>query len=78
MDHISPQLPPKNGNTRVVDKVLVDVSIRTDAGHRKYGTYLRTNNGRDALVDAYQEAIDLVMYLAQAIMERDEQNGQHT
>ena len=28
-------------------------------------------NGRDALLDAYEEAIDLCMYLKQAIVERD-------
>jgi hypothetical protein len=38
----------------------------------KYGTPLQTNNGRDALMDAYQEACDMVMYLRQAIAERDE------
>jgi hypothetical protein len=30
-----------------------------------------TNNGRDSLMDAYQEALDLVMYLRQAIEERN-------
>lgn len=37
----------------------------------RYGTLLMTHNGRDALVDAYQETLDLVMYLAQVIMERE-------
>jgi len=36
----------------------------------KYHTYLLTHNGRDALIDAYQEALDLAMYLRQAIEER--------
>jgi hypothetical protein len=40
-------------------------------GRRKYGTALEANNGRDALMDAYQEALDLAMYLRQAIAERD-------
>jgi hypothetical protein len=30
------------------------------------------NNGRDALLDAYEEALDLACYLKQAILERDE------
>ena len=34
---------------------------------------LRTNNGRDALVDAAEEMMDGFMYLCQAIMERDGQ-----
>ena len=65
--------PPPTGDGQVVlTKVLSDIQSRAEFGKAKYGTYLRTNNGRDALMDAYQEAIDLVMYLGQAIMERDE------
>ena len=44
---------------------------RAAAGVQKYGTPLQTHNGRDALWDAYQEALDLAMYLRQAILERD-------
>ena len=42
-----------------------------ELGLERYGTKLQTFNGRDALWDAYQEALDLVMYLRQAIMERE-------
>jgi hypothetical protein len=38
-------------------------------GKAKYGTELKTHNGRKALVDAYQEALDLCLYLKQALME---------
>jgi hypothetical protein len=55
----------------VTDAVVADMQFRREQGTRKYGTELRTGNGRDALVDAYQEALDLVMYLKQALMERD-------
>jgi hypothetical protein len=46
-----------------------DLRARAEAGKVKYGVYLQAHNGRDALVDAYQEATDLVMYLAQKIRE---------
>lgn len=39
-------------------------------GRARYGTPLQAGNGRDALVDAYQEALDLCVYLRQAIEER--------
>lgn len=65
------QPEPKHGQQVVLDRVLSDLIARADAGKERYGTFLMTHNGRDALIDAYQEAIDLVMYLAQAIMERD-------
>jgi len=66
------QLPPRPGDENVLTHVLADIIARAEAGRSKYGTYLQTNNGRDALLDAYQEAIDLVMYLRQALLERDE------
>ena len=63
---------PKNGSQKVLDFVLQDLIERAEIGKKKYNTYLETNNGRDALLDAYQEALDLVMYLRQLILEREE------
>ena len=63
---------PTEGNVDVADFVLADIQARIDAGYKRYGTKLQTNNGRDALWDAYQEAIDLVMYLRQEILEREQ------
>lgn len=54
---------------RVLDLVVEDLEARAEAGKQKYGTYLMTHNGRRALIDAYQEALDLVMYLRQCIAE---------
>jgi hypothetical protein len=65
------QPDPKPGQQNVADFVLQDIQERVEAGEKKYGTKLQTFNGRDALWDAYQEALDLVMYLRQAILERD-------
>lgn len=65
------QPDPKQGEKIVVDVVLSDIRERAETGKRKYGTYLETHNGRNALWDAYQEAIDLVMYLRQAILEQE-------
>jgi len=52
-----------------VPELQEDLRARAEAGKAKYGTYLRTFNGRYALMDAYQEALDLVMYLVQANLE---------
>lgn len=43
---------------------------RVSAGREKYGTYLETHNGRDALRDAWEEAADLFFYLKQYVMEQ--------
>jgi hypothetical protein len=50
--------------------VIEDMRERDALGRARYGTALQAHNGRDALVDAYQEALDLVVYLRQAIEER--------
>lgn len=39
-------------------------------GIERYGTPVQAGNGRKALVDAYQEALDLAVYLRQEIEER--------
>lgn len=65
------QPKPRGGTDVVVDFVLNDIKERAEAWKKKYGTYLKTHNGRDALWDAYQEAIDLVMYLRQEILKRE-------
>jgi len=62
---------PIKGEKIVLDLVLRDLIDRAEMGKSKYGTYLMTHNGRDALMDAYQEALDLVMYLRQVISEKD-------
>ena len=71
MDTTSPQPPPLPGETKILDLVVADLARRSEVGLRKYGTYLFSHNGRDALVDAYEEALDLAMYIRQAIEERD-------
>lgn len=63
--------PPQPGKEIVLPHVIQDLSDRAAVGKEKYGVMLETHNGRDALMDAYQEALDLVMYLRQAILERD-------
>ena len=64
--------PAPTGEGKIIlDLVQKDLKDRAEVGKKKYGTLLRAHNGRDALVDALQEAYDLVMYLRQTIYERD-------
>ena len=70
----TPQPAPHSGKLTVIDYVLADMAERAAMGVIKHGMPLQTHNGRDALWDAYQEAMDLCMYLRQAILER-ESNG---
>lgn len=61
--------PSPNEHPAVWDLVLKDMRERDTVGRERYGTPLQPFNGRDALVDAYQEALDLVVYLRQRIYE---------
>lgn len=66
--------PPRPGRGDLWHDVIRDMEARREAGIERYGTPLQARNGRDALVDAYQEALDLVVYLRQVIVERAEES----
>jgi hypothetical protein len=65
-----PEPPAANNSTPIWEMVIADMQERDRVGRQRYGTPLQANNGRDALLEAYQEALDLVVYLRQAIEER--------
>ena len=69
-DASAPEQSPTPGKVDIPPLVIADIQARRDFGIKKYGTPLQSHNGRDPLVDAYQEALDLCMYLRQAIEER--------
>lgn len=62
---------PRDGVTDIQTLVIADIEARRQVGISRYGTALQPHNGRDALRDAYEEAIDLAMYLKQLLVERD-------
>lgn len=62
---------PTIGRRNVSEAVKADLDERIALGIQRYGRPLETFNGRDALLDAYQEALDLVHYLKQALLERE-------
>jgi predicted HAD superfamily Cof-like phosphohydrolase len=62
--------PVPNNNAPVWALVVHDMHERDAVGRERYGTPLQAYNGRDPLVDSYQEALDQAVYLRQAIVER--------
>lgn len=69
-DIIKEQQPPQPSEGDVWLLVLKDMEDRRQHGIEKYGKPVQPFNGRDPLIDAYQEALDLCVYLRQAIEER--------
>ena len=71
--HNAKEPPPKKGKVNVTDAVIADIAERSKIGTEKYGTPLMTHNGRKPLVDAYQEILDMAVYIKQELLERSEQ-----
>lgn len=71
------QPPPVARRDRpgIWELVIEDMRDRDAVGRERYGTPLQAGNGRNALVDAYQEALDLAVYLRQEIEERKQADG---
>lgn len=64
-------MPKKNKLPAVWDLVIKDMQSRDLVGLERYKTRLQPHNGRDALIDAYQEILDAAVYLRQLIYERN-------
>ncbi len=61
--------PVTNDQTVVTDLVIKDMQERASFGRKKYGTFLQPFNGRNSMIDAYQEVMDLIVYIRQALEE---------
>lgn len=73
LDSVGTQIQPSpvGDGADITDLVVNDLQVRKEAGTKKYGTPLKAFNGRNALVDAYQEGLDMVLYMRQRL----EENG---
>ena len=66
-----PEPPPQPSDSPAVwGLVLEDMKERDEIGAQKYGQRLKPHDGRDSLVDAYQESLDLAVYLRKELAER--------
>lgn len=64
------QPKPTSDGLPVGELVLQDIKDRIELGRERYGTLLTVDNGRDALLDLYEEMLDGVFYLRQEIERR--------
>lgn len=61
--------PVPNDGPSCHDLVIADMAERKEFGLRKYKSLLQPNNGRSMLQDAYEEVLDLAVYLRGAVEE---------
>lgn len=54
---------------KILSQVYNDLKERDRKGIETYGTSLTTFNGRNSLLDAYEEVLDLAMYIKQKLEE---------
>lgn len=66
---VTEQPTPKGDGRDIISLVREDLELRAIKGEETYGERLKPFNGRTAIVDAYQEALDLAVYLRQVIEE---------
>lgn len=69
--------PEPTDGTPIWELVIKDMQERDQLGRERYGTPLQAHNGRDGLVDLYQELLDAVVYTRQLIEERGEPEAPH-
>lgn len=55
----------------VIERVIADLRDRDRVGYETYGGPLLADDGRDALWEAYEEALDLCTYLRLALDQRE-------
>jgi len=67
------QPAPRNHikSNEVLNHVISEIINISNRGKMAYGTRLRTFNGRDGLMDAFEESVDQTFYLKQKLMEFD-------
>ena len=56
----------------IQDLVIQDMEARKEIGIKNYGTLLNINNGRDMMLDLYEELLDACCYLKGVMLERDQ------
>lgn len=61
--------PKPTESPAIWDLVIEDMRARDRLGRERYGVPLQCHNGREALVDLYEELLDAVAYTRQAVEE---------
>lgn len=58
--------------------MIADMEARRLFGIAKYGVPVQLNNGRNHLIDLYQELLDAAVYIKQEILKRELEDANRT
>lgn len=56
------------------ESVIEDMVERDNLGLERYGVRLQPFNGRNSLIDLYEELLDAVVYIKQKIIEEQDEH----
>lgn len=70
-EHDSQPAPTPNNYEPTCLAVIRDIEVRMAHGLQKYGVALQPFNGRKSTQDAYEEALDLCIYLKNKLVEEE-------
>jgi hypothetical protein len=59
-------------------RLMADLNARRKLGLDRYGSLLQARNGRDALLDLYEELQDAAVYARQLVEEREDADAYRT
>lgn len=59
----------------VWQEVVKDMYKREEQGFKSYNKYVTLNDGRDSLLDLYEELLDACVYIKKLMMEKNNGNG---
>jgi hypothetical protein len=74
-DQVRADLRERHGSRDVFPLVDADAAARDQFGFEKYGVRIQAGNGRDSMVDAYQELLDGAVYFRTALDEMMTRDG---
>jgi hypothetical protein len=63
---------PRQGMPSAAEMLLQDMQERIRSGVERFGEHLQIHNGRNTLIDAYHEALDLAAFMRKKIAEQAE------
>ncbi len=64
-------LPGPSDGPAMQDLVIADIEARKQIGIQRYGQTLKAHDGRDNLLDIYQELLDAAIYIRKEMYRRD-------
>jgi hypothetical protein len=70
IEYVKKNYADADGKTPVINLVN-DMAERHEIGIKRYGVSLTSGNGRNSMVDAYQELLDFVVYVRTWLDERE-------